>query len=120
MSKSYDFGQAAENRASQYLQQKGYLILARNYRYLKAEIDLIALENNTLIVVEVKARSSSYFGSPASFIGKKKIRLLVQATDHYMQSKNLSYEVRFDILSFVYEKGKWQVEHLKEAFYPFT
>ncbi len=53
-----------------FLKKKGYEILARNYRFLKAEIDLIAHYQNTLVVVEVKARSSSFFGAPQSFVGK--------------------------------------------------
>ena len=53
-----------------FLRKKGYEILARNYRFLKAEIDLIAHYQNTLVVVEVKARSSSFFGAPQSFVGK--------------------------------------------------
>ena len=53
-----------------FLKKKGYEILARNYRIIKAEIDLIAHYQNTLVVVEVKARSSSFFGAPQSFVGK--------------------------------------------------
>lgn len=53
-----------------FLKKKGYEILARNYRFLKAEIDLIAHYQNTLVIVEVKARSSSFFGAPQSFVGK--------------------------------------------------
>lgn len=71
MSKSYDFGQEAEKRAADFLEKKGYEILARNYRFLKAEIDLIAHYQNTLVIVEVKARSSSFFGAPSIFCWKK-------------------------------------------------
>lgn len=120
MSKSYDFGKTAENRAVLFLQEKGYAVLARNFRYLKAEIDLIARKGNTLVVVEVKARSTSYFGTPESFIGKKKIRLLIQAADHFVQEQDLDVDVRFDIISILNQQGKWTIEHLENAFYPFT
>lgn len=120
MSKPYDFGKAAENRAALFLEEKGYTVLARNFRYHKAEIDIIARKENILVVVEVKARSTPYFGPPESFIGKKKIGLLVQAADHFVHVQGLDVNVRFDIISILNYKGKCTVEHLEDAFYPFT
>ena len=120
MSKSYDFGQEAEKRAADFLEKKGYEILARNYRFLKAETDLIAHYQNTLVIVEVKARSSSFFGAPQSFVGKKKRSLLIEAANHFILSRDLDLEVRFDIVSFVKNNSKWKVEHLQNVFYPFT
>ena len=99
-----------------FLKKKGYEILARNYRFLKAEIDLIAHYQNTLVVVEVKARSSSFFGAPQSFVGKKKRSLLIEAANHFILSRDLDLEVRFDIVSFVKNNSKWKVEHLKMPF----
>ena len=99
-----------------FLKKKGYEILARNYRFLKAEIDLIAHYQNTLVIVEVKARSSSFFGAPQSFVGKKKRSLLIEAANHFIQSRDLDLEVRFDIVSFVKNNSKWKVEHLKMPF----
>ena len=119
MSKSYDFGQEAEKRAADFLEKKGYEILARNYRFLKAEIDLIAHYQNTLVIVEVKARLSYFFGAPQSFVGKKKRSLLIEAANHFILSRDLDLEVRFDIVSFVKNNSKWKVEHLQNAFYPF-
>ena len=63
MSESYTFGQIAEQRAVTYLKKTDYDILEQNYRYRIAEIDIIARKDNFIIVVEVKARSSSYFGA---------------------------------------------------------
>ena len=99
-----------------FLKKKGYEILARNYRFLKAEIDLIAHYQNTLVIVEVKARSSSFFGAPQSFVGKKKRSLLIEAANHFILSRDLDLEVRFDIVSFVKNNSKWKVEHLKMPF----
>ena len=119
MSESYTFGQIAEQRAVTYLKKKGYDILEQNYRYRKAEIDIIARKDNFIIVVEVKARSSSYFGAPESFVNRKKIQLLVMAIDAYIQKNDLDVEVRFDIISYLVENGKWTREHIENAFYPF-
>lgn len=119
MSISYNFGQEAEKSAADYFRSLGYQILERNYRYRKAEVDLIVQKDALLVAVEVKARSSAYFGDPQSFVSKKKIQLLVMAIDAYIQQRNLDVEVRFDIMSYVLERGEWKLEHLPNAFYPF-
>lgn len=119
MGESYTFGQIAEQRAVTYLKKTGYEIVEQNYRYRKAEIDIIARKDNFIIVVEVKARSSSYYGAPVSFVNRKKIQLLVMAIDAYIQKNDLDVEVRFDIISYLVENGKWTREHIENAFYPF-
>jgi putative endonuclease len=119
MSESYTFGQIAEQRAVTYLKKLDYVTLEQNYRYRKAEIDIIARKDDIIVVVEVKARSSSYFGAPESFVNRKKIQLLVMAIDAYVQINNLDVEVRFDIISYLVEKVKWSREHIENAFYPF-
>lgn len=70
-------------------------------------------------MVGVKARSSTYFGDPQSFVSKKKIQLLVMATDAYIQQRDLAVEVRNDIISYTLERGEWRLEHLTDAFYSF-
>lgn len=119
MSTPYDFGQEAERRAAVFYHAQGFQILEQNYRYRKAEVDLIVRKENLLVAVEVKARSSNYFGTPQSFVSQKKIRLLVMAIDAYIQQRNLTVEVRFDIMSYTLERGKWQQEHISNAFYSF-
>ena len=119
MSNCYNFGKEAEKRASDYYCNLGFQILQKNYRYRKAEVDSIVQKDNLLVVVEVKARSSTYFGDPQSFVSKKKIQLLVMATDAFIQQRDLAVEVRFDIISYTLERGEWKLEHLPNAFYPF-
>lgn len=114
-----ELGKKGELLAVQHLQKKGYHILERNWRYLKAEIDIIALFENTLVIVEVKTRSSTYFGLPQEFIKPSKIKLLVSAANEYVDSKNLHYEVRFDIVSIVLQKETAKIEHLKNGFLHF-
>ena len=117
MSLAFDFGKHAERYALNYLLQKGYLLLAKNYRYNRAEVDLLMQKNNQLVCVEVKARSTAFFGSPESFISPKKIRNLVQAVDFFMEENHLNIEVRFDIIALLKRNNKWQIKHLKNAFY---
>ena len=72
MSNSYNFGRESEKRAADYYRSLGFHILHKNYRYRKAEVDLIVQKADLLVAVEVKARSSTYFGDPQSFVSKKR------------------------------------------------
>ncbi len=112
-------GKAAETMAVRLLKEKDYTLLERNYRHGKAEVDIIALKEEVLVVVEVKARTSDYFGAPESFVTPKKIKLLVQAVDAYLQERDWDIEVRFDIIAFKKTGQKWVHEHIENAFYPF-
>lgn len=119
MNQAYAFGQEAEKRAAAYYRSLGFKVVAQNYRYRKAEIDLIAQKADLLVAVEVKARSSYAFGVPHSFISPKKIKLLVMAMDAYVQQRNLEVTVRFDVISYTLSSGKWIRDHIENAFYPF-
>ena len=68
MASHNDFGKQAEDLAVDFLERKNYRILARNYRYLKAEIDIIAIFDNKIIIVEVKARATDAFMLPQEAI----------------------------------------------------
>lgn len=119
MGKHNEFGKKGEEMATQYLIGNGYTILYRNYRYQKAEIDIIARKDKTLAVVEVKSRSSNSLQEIAETVSKKKISLLVSATDHYVIENDLDVEVRFDIITILKKGRGFQLEHLKDAFYYF-
>lgn len=112
------FGKEAEERALEYLKANAYTLLKKNYRYRKAEVDLLMQKEDLLICVEVKARSSTFFGAPEQFISSKKIRLLVGAVDHFIQENQLDLEVRFDIIAFTVKGKQWKLNHIKQAFYP--
>lgn len=114
-----ELGEKGEKFAVKYLQDNGYEILERNYRFLKAEVDIIAKKQDVLIVVEVKTRSTNYFGNPEDFINSKKIKLLVAAIDNYIIEKNLDIEVQFDIIALIKEKDGFKIEHFKSAFLHF-
>lgn len=119
MSESFSFGREAERRAAIYFLDNGYTIRDRNYRYQKAEVDLIIQNKDFLVAVEVKARSSAYFGAPESFVNAKKIKLLIMAMDAYAQKYHLDLEIRFDIMSYTYHNGQWIHNHIENAFYSF-
>ena len=79
-----DFGKIAEDLAAEYLQKNGYKIVTRNFRFQKAEIDIIAEKEGLIIIVEVKARSTDAFMLPQEAVTKTKIRSIVIAANHYL------------------------------------
>ena len=114
-----ELGTVGEKIATDYLLKSGYTILENNFRYLKAEVDIIARKNDMIIGVEVKTRTSNYYGNPQEFINSKKIKLLVSAIDYYVSINDLDVEVRFDIIAIIKQKSTFQIEHLKDAFLHF-
>ncbi len=116
MAQHNDLGEEGEKIAIDYLIKQDYVILEKNYRYLKAEVDIIARKENVVIAVEVKTRSSDYFGNPQDFIKPKKIKLMVSALDHYIIENQLDVVGRFDIIALLKQKNSIQIEHLKDAF----
>ena len=100
--------------------KNGYEILAQNYFFDKAEIDIIAKKGeDTLVVVEVKTRNSDFFGDPQEFVTPSKIKLLVKAANEYIISNDLDMEVRFDIIALIKNKTIEKIEHFENAFYHF-
>ncbi len=116
MAEHNDFGILAEQKATEFLLNKGYKIIHRNYRIRNAEIDIIAEYNNELIIVEVKALSNDSLRAPEQAVNKAKIKLLVQATDEYIQKNNIDKSVRFDIISIIKQNENWKIQHLIDAF----
>lgn len=116
MSKATSLGKYAEQRAVDYLRQQKYRILAQNFRWRYKEIDIIASQNKTLVIVEVKARTNLYFGAPETFVSRRKIQNLVEATNAYMNQYQIDWEVRFDVIALSFSKGSWEIKYLKDAF----
>ena len=115
-----ELGKIGEQLAVDYLLGQGYAILERNFIYDKAEIDIIAQnDEETIVVVEVKTRNSAFFGDPQSFVTPGKIKLLVKAANEYMAANSLDRETRFDIIAVLKNKNVQQLEHIKNAFYFF-
>jgi putative endonuclease len=114
-----DFGNSGEKLAEEYLLRKGFSILEKNWRFKKAEIDIIAMIQNTLVVVEVKSRSSNYQGNPQDFVNHKKISLLVSAANEFVIRKNLDVLVRFDIIAILKTNNKMTLDHIENAFLHF-
>jgi putative endonuclease len=119
MAQHNELGKKGEQLAVNYLQENNYKIVERNYRFDKAEVDIIAKKKDILAIIEVKTRSSTEFGNPQDFVKPKQIQRLVKAVDEYVTVNDLDLEIRFDIIAIVKEKNNYTIEHLKDAFYHF-
>lgn len=119
MAQHNQLGNEGEQLAVDFLLKNDYEIIERNYRFDKAEVDIIARKKEVLAIIEVKTRSTADFGNPQDFVKPKQIQRLVKAVDEYVNTNNLDVEVRFDIIAIVREGKKFKIEHLENAFYHF-
>ncbi len=113
---SRQVGKSAEDLAVNHLQNKGYKIVYRNYRYGKAEIDIIVQQDRCLCFVEVKARSNLRFGYPETFVKSHQQRLIKKAAENYMRACNWNDSIRFDIISIMQQRSLPELVHFEDAF----
>lgn len=113
------FGKLGEQKAVDFLRTAGYKIKARNYRYLQAEVDVIAEKNGILAIVEVKSRNKRFLEDISDVISTKKIKLLTLAANQYLEENNMDLEVRFDVITVVKNGNNFEIEHFENAFYHF-
>lgn len=119
MAKHIDLGKFGEELASLYLEKLDYRIVERNWRFKKAEIDIIAYDREVLVFIEVKTKSYDYYGKPEESISEYKMNLLIDAASQYMVQKDHQWEIRFDIISIIVDNSEEPiVSHYKDAFFP--
>jgi len=120
MAKHLDTGRLGEDAAAEFLENKGWRIAERNWRSGRGEVDIIAWENDRLLVfVEVKTRRGDGFGGPEASVDAKKQDLLARTAGAYMESIEYDWEIRFDILAIFMRNGKLQeIRHSEDAFFP--
>ena len=94
--------------------------LEKNWRFQKAEVDIIASKGEVLAAVEVKTRSTKEFGDPQDFVKEKKMRLLTLAINEYVEQNDLDVEVRFDIIAITKTKEGLDIEHWRMRFITFN
>jgi len=109
-------GNAGENLAAEFLEKKGYEIIARNFRSKRSEIDLIARKNNMIVFVEVKTRSSFSHGPPEAFVDYRKANMIIEGAEQYTFDNKWEGNIRFDIVS-VKIGFESDIAHFEDAFY---
>ncbi|HXI00464.1 MAG TPA: YraN family protein [Sphingobacteriaceae bacterium] len=119
MARHNDFGRKGEQLAKAHLENAKYEILEENWCFKKAEVDLIVYKNNKIIFVEVKARSGNNFGEPEEFVNIAKQKLLEVAANEYIYLMDFKGEIRFDIISILFNtKTDYTLNHIEDAFWP--
>lgn len=110
-------GLYGERLAGKYLESIGYEILERNWRCNVGEIDLIARDKARYVFVEVKTRNGNGFGHPLEAITEAKLSRLRKLVSEWCRARQLSgIDVRIDAVSVQVDKGRVQLEHLKQVF----
>ena len=113
------FGRRSERAAARYLRRQGFRILGRNVDDRLGEIDLLALEGRTLVVVEVRSSETKSFDDLAATINLDKQRRLTDATLRFVQRRRLvNVGVRFDVVALRWPPGarEPEVRHYRHAF----
>lgn len=108
-------GTTQEERAAEFLEQKGMQIIARNYRIRSGEIDLIGTDGAYLVFVEVKYRADERMGSPLEAVDARKQQTIIRTARHFMMRFGYSQDTpcRFDVVGITGDK----IEHIKNAFW---
>ncbi len=118
MAKHLETGKKAEILAGIFLEEKGYEIIARNYRYGHAEIDLIVKKGIFVVFVEVKSLTNTKFGNPEISVTKNKIKLVTRAAENFVYTTNWQQQIRFDIVSIIFKSEEdFEITHFEDAFY---
>lgn len=110
-------GKKGEKLAADFLINLGYQIIATNWQEQKFEIDIIALEKNEIVFVEVKTRTTDYFGNPEEAVTPSKQKHLIEGANYYLETNEIDLDCRFDVVSVIIGSAN-QIEHIKDAFYP--
>jgi putative endonuclease len=114
-----ELGRKGEETAVSYLESKGHHILERNWRLHGYEIDIITTHEGYIVFVEVKTRTSDQWGDPESFVGKQRMRRMIQAANYYLLIKQIDLPARFDIIAILWKGERYTLEHIEDAFISF-
>lgn len=111
------FGKIGEDLATNFLIEKGYIILDRNWHYGHKEIDIIAKLKDEIIIVEVKSRKNNLYGNPEDAVDYKKIERIINSAEAYIKLNDISSNIRFDIITIIGNKYPFHIEHIIDAFH---
>ncbi len=110
-------GRLGEDIAAQFLAKKAYVIVTKNYRAGKVELDLICRKNKLWVFVEVKCRFNALV-QPEMAVDYIKQRNIARAASSYLQRYHIQDPVQFDIVAINFFQGKVDIMHFEDAFYP--
>lgn len=112
-------GTEGEALATKFLESNGFLVLERNWKHGRYELDIVARKGPELVVVEVKTRTSGQYGEPEEAVKKGKRGKIIKAANAYVRATGSELSLRFDIISIIlHPGGKPYIHHIPDAFYP--
>ena len=116
MFRNKEIGKLGEEIATQYLRNKGYKILDRNFMCRQGEIDIVAHTKKELVFVEVKTRTNLSYGRPSEAVTEIKQNHIEKAIKYYIYKHHLeNKDIRFDIIEVYVYKEKYKINHIKQA-----
>ncbi len=111
-------GKEGEKLAVKHLKEKGYQILAMNYRSGRSEIDIIAKHAGEYIFVEVKTRETDKYGKPEEAVSIKKVNMIAKGAEDFLIENDFDGNCRYDIISIILNKKATDIVHFEDAFWP--
>ena len=118
MAEHNTLGIQGEKIALKMLLEKGYEVFETNWRFSKAEVDLIATMDNMLVIIEVKTRTNKQYGEPENFVTKAKQKRLIKAANAFVEERNIDLETRFDVVAITMKEKSHEIIHIEDAFSP--
>jgi len=116
-SDNLDLAKIGEDMALEFLKNKDYKILERNFRTILGELDIIAKDKETICFIEVKTRTSDKFGLPQESVNRLKQRKMSQSAMIYLKDKNLLEKpARFDVVSILNPQQDAKIDLIQDAF----
>lgn len=116
MYKRHIIGKKGEDIATQYLLEKGYIIIDRNFNCRQGEIDIIAKDKNEIVFIEVKTRTNKSYGKPVDAVTYFKQNHILNSIKYYVYLNKLENEfIRIDIIEVYQKERKIKVNHIKNV-----
>jgi putative endonuclease len=110
-------GKLGEEAAVNFLKEKGYKILSRNFKTKLGEVDVVARDRDTYCFIEVKSRNSDRFGLAQEAVSVLKQRQISKAALGYLkENRLLNKKARFDVVSIMYQNNSPVIDLIKNAF----
>ena len=113
-----DLGQWGEQTAAEYLERNGLRIVERNWRDRHRDIDIVAIDADTLVFVEVKTRKKGSAMPGELSVDNDKIHSLTLAANSFVKRYSVNCNIRFDIIAICGGPGDYEIKHIEDAFYP--
>jgi len=112
-----ELGQQGEREAERFLRAQGYTIIVKNYRSRFGEIDLVALDRQTIVFVEVRTHTGEVLGDPLESVNLRKQRQIAKtALDYLLRHRLHDRAARFDVIGIRWQGEAARLTHIREAF----